>query len=118
MKPHPPCTGELTGFYPAIIIPATIGVICVSSIVICRRYEPDSWGRIRTKTKIKERFSLVEGYPNLFVLEADPFLSNYGSVTTLAQTFVDLWNLSDWYAKEFIKALKEKIDELLSSPGD
>ena len=63
--------------------------------------------------KIKERYQLVKGRPNLFVLKADKFLADYGGATTLVQTFVDLWNLPDWYAKEFTRALKGKIDGLL-----
>lgn len=64
--------------------------------------------------EIKERFSFQKGSPNLVVLQPDEFLTNYGQTTTLAQTFVDLWNLPEWYAKEFIGALKKEIDELLS----
>jgi len=65
-------------------------------------------------TAIKERFPPVKGRPNLYILAADPYLSNYGQYTTLAQTFVDLWNVDTWYAKEFINALREKINGLLS----
>lgn len=65
--------------------------------------------------EIRKRFPGQKGRPNLFVLKADKFLSAYGGqLTTLAQTFVDLWNLPDWYAKEYAKEIKEKIDELLS----
>ncbi len=64
--------------------------------------------------EIKKRFEFRKGEPTLFVLKADPFLKNYGQHTCLAQTFVDLWNLDDWYAKEFVNRLKRKIDELLS----
>ncbi len=64
--------------------------------------------------KIKDRFGIKKGNPNLFVLKPDVFLSNYGQMTTLAQTFVDLWNLKDWYAREYTKAIKEKIDAILS----
>lgn len=65
------------------------------------------------KEIFRKRFKLEKGRENLFVFKADRFLKKYGQITTLAQTFVDLWNLDDWYAKEFTKALKEKIDELL-----
>lgn len=64
--------------------------------------------------EIKERFLIQKGNPNLFVLKQDKFLVNYGQKTCLAQTFVDLWNLKDWYAKEYTKAVKEKIDTILS----
>jgi len=63
---------------------------------------------------LQERFEITKGIPNLFVLRADEFLAQYGQTTSLAQTFADLWNLSEWYAKEFIKTLKGKIDGLLS----
>ncbi len=64
--------------------------------------------------QIKKRFDLEKGRENLIVLAADDFLQNYGQITILSQTFVDLWNLPEWYAKEFVKALKEKIDAFLS----
>jgi hypothetical protein len=65
--------------------------------------------------EIKKRFPMVNAVkiktPNLIVLKADEFLKNYGQTTTLAQTFVDLWNLSEWYAKDFLNAIKGKIFE-------
>lgn len=64
--------------------------------------------------EIKKRFTLQKGSPNLIILKADPYLGDYGQTTTLAQTFADLWNTPEWYAKEFVKALKQKIDEFLS----
>ncbi len=64
--------------------------------------------------KIKERFEIKKGNANLFVLKSDKFLLDYGQTTILAQTFVDLWNLKDWYAREYVKAIKEKIDAILS----
>lgn len=59
--------------------------------------------------EIKKRFPKAKGYVNLVVLKPDPFLKISGSLAPLPQTFADLWNLSDWYAKEFIEALKEKL---------
>ena len=49
--------------------------------------------------------------PNLFVLEADEHLlkvSEKGIVPD-CQLFVDLWNLLEWYAKEFTTKLRERI---------
>jgi hypothetical protein len=63
---------------------------------------------------IKERFPSKKGYQNLIVLKADPFFKKYGKITPLPQTFVDLYNLPQWYAKDFIRALKEKIDAILA----
>lgn len=59
--------------------------------------------------EIKKRFPLRKGYPNLIVLAADPWLKNLGKLTPDCQTFVDLWNLPEWYAKDFLGSLKEKI---------
>ena len=64
--------------------------------------------------EIKRRFEIQKGKANLMVLKPDHFLNSYGEVTTLGQTFVDLWNIPTWYAKEYLKSIKEKIDELLS----
>ena len=61
--------------------------------------------------EVKNRFPPQKGYQNLIVLKADPWLRNFGQLTPDCQTFVDLWNLPEWYAKDFLNALKEKILE-------
>lgn len=60
-------------------------------------------------SEIEKRFPPKKGYANLIILKADPYLASYGKTTTLAQTFVDLWNLEDWYAENYTKAMEEKI---------
>lgn len=62
-----------------------------------------------TAESVKKRFPPAKGYPNIFVLRADPYLRQYGSTTPDVQTFADLWNLSDWYAKDFIAALRRRL---------
>ena len=62
---------------------------------------------------IKKRFPENKNAPNLFVLKKDDLMEDYGKTTTLAQTFVDLWNLKEWYAKEFLIALENKINEMI-----
>jgi len=59
--------------------------------------------------EIKKRFPVKKSYSNLIVLKADKFLHNYGETTPLCQTFVDLWNVEEWYAQDFLNALKNKI---------
>lgn len=59
--------------------------------------------------KIKKRFPWQKGPANLIVLRPDDFLKNYGGIAPDVQTFADLWNLSEWYAKDFLNALKEKM---------
>lgn len=58
-----------------------------------------------------DRFAteIIPGPANLFVLQADPFLTSL----SLSQLFVDLWSLSDWYAKDFVTLVKDKIYGLL-----
>ncbi|MFH1510259.1 MAG: hypothetical protein ABIF10_01095 [Candidatus Woesearchaeota archaeon] len=58
--------------------------------------------------EIRKRFPAQAGPPNLFVLE-----KGHMAHMTKAQLFVDLWNVKEWYAKEFLKALEEKIHGLL-----
>lgn len=59
--------------------------------------------------EIKKRFPKKKGYVNLFALKADPELSKFGAATPDVQTFADIWNLKDWFAKDFLQALKQKI---------
>lgn len=64
--------------------------------------------------EIEKRFPQAKGYVNLTVFKKDPFLRNYGLITTSSQTFVDLWNLPEWYAQDFWKNLAQKIDAILA----
>ena len=57
--------------------------------------------------EIKKRFKECKNEPNLFILKKD------FDKMTLAHLFVDLWNLKEWYAKDFLKAMEEKIHGLL-----
>mgnify|MGYP001576956598 CR=1 FL=1 len=59
--------------------------------------------------EIKKRFPQRKGNANLIVLKPDVELKTYGALAPLPQMYVDLWNLSEWYAKDFLNALKEKI---------
>ncbi len=47
--------------------------------------------------------------PNFYILKKPAGMDAFGKITTLPQTFVDIWNLPDWYSGEFISQLKEKI---------
>ena len=60
---------------------------------------------------IKKRISKLkysEKNPNLFILKKAELLGLYNKIP-IAQIFVDLWNLKEWYAKDFINALEDKI---------
>ncbi|OGV96245.1 hypothetical protein A2W24_04050 [Microgenomates group bacterium RBG_16_45_19] len=51
---------------------------------------------------------------NVLVLKLALPMRLYGPRTTLPQTFVDIWNLNDWYAREFTQELEGKFHGLLS----
>src|SRR3989337_1299185 len=103
---------EIEGMMPALSIFAGY-----STARFILKEAPADYDKVFVYAKSKEdlasRFDFVEGKPNLYILKSDPFISSYGGKTTLAQTFVDIWNLNDWYAKEFTQALKDRIDDLL-----
>jgi transcriptional regulator with XRE-family HTH domain len=61
--------------------------------------------------EIKTRFPEREGPANLLILKTDsnlPAFSN-GNIAPLCQLYVDLWNLREWYAKDFLKALERRF---------
>ena len=62
---------------------------------------------------IKKRFKENNKVPNLFILKKDNAIDKYGKTATIANLFVDLWNLNQWYAKDFLKALEAKIGGIL-----
>lgn len=64
--------------------------------------------------EVKKRFPKINNSSNVIVLKAYPKQSIYGKSTSLPQTFVDIWNMNDWYAKDFLEGLERKIDGLLS----
>lgn len=61
---------------------------------------------------VKERFpQRRKREENIFLLKPDVYLKTYQPAPPLPQLFVDLWNLSSWYAKEYQEALLKKIRE-------
>lgn len=59
--------------------------------------------------ELKRRFPKRRGTINVLALKPDPLLSSFGATTPDSQTFVDLWNQEDWYAKEYVEAIKKKM---------
>ena len=56
--------------------------------------------------EIKKRFPQSKGPENLIVLEPDKFLNEKMPVS---QIYVDLWNIKEWYARDFINALDKRL---------
>ena len=63
--------------------------------------------------EIIKRFPYSKNEPNLIVLKKDENLKRYVEITTIGRTFVDLWNITSWYAKDFLKELEARIDGIL-----
>ncbi|MBI4149014.1 winged helix-turn-helix domain-containing protein [Candidatus Woesearchaeota archaeon] len=63
--------------------------------------------------EIKRRWKGDGNRPNLFVLRKDKNMERYGKTATVANLFVDLWNLREWYAKDFLRALEAKLNGIL-----
>ena len=61
---------------------------------------------------IKKRFPEIRGTKNfnVFVLKADENIDKYGKTSTIANIFIDLWNLKQWYANDFLKELEKRIN--------
>jgi len=70
------------------------------------------YANIKEAEEIKMRFPEREGKPNIFVLEKDANLAVFKQVS-LAQLYVDLWNINTWYSQDFLNALSQKIDNML-----
>lgn len=64
---------------------------------------------------VLDRFlSANRGDTGLVVLRLPQGIPIRKETTSLAHTFVDLWNMTDWMAKDFVRRVKEEIDGLLS----
>ncbi len=60
--------------------------------------------------EIKKRFPASKRNPNVFILKLDPLIkkTSKSNSVCLGQIFVDLWNLKEWYASDFIKEFEER----------
>lgn len=58
--------------------------------------------------EIKKRFPESKNVPNIFVLKKDKNMDIYGKIATNANIFVDLWNLAEWYAQDYLGAMERK----------
>jgi predicted transcriptional regulator len=58
--------------------------------------------------EIEKRFPKSSKTPNIFILKK-------GNIKrmTAALLFVDLWNIREWYAKEFLHAMEARLDGIL-----
>jgi hypothetical protein len=63
------------------------------------------------KEDVSKRFPEKKGPMNLFVLQMPEVFDKLKIRKTapLPLLFVDIWGLEDWYSKEFVKALSQKL---------
>lgn len=63
----------------------------------------------------KTRYPKINTGPSQVIIYHRPlFLPASLHTTTLPHTFVDIWNMRDWYARDFTSSLEDKIHDLLS----
>lgn len=63
--------------------------------------------------EFEKRFPKNNRQPNLFVLKKPAVMERYGQMTTAGLTFVDLWNIRSWYAKEFLRSFEVRLHGIL-----
>ena len=61
--------------------------------------------------EVERRFPPRGGPPDLFVLSMDDRLRELSrdGIAPNSQVFADLWNMREWYAREFVRELGGKI---------
>ena len=66
--------------------------------------------------EVKRRFPQRNGVSNMIAIRCDSDLDDKinsrklrGSSVSPAQLFVDLWNMNEWYSKDFIDALSKRV---------
>lgn len=62
--------------------------------------------------ELRERFPFRRGPANLMVLRFEPSAKKSCSkqIVSDARLYADLWNLGEWYAKDFLKALEARLN--------
>lgn len=100
------------GFMPEDVIPTAY-----TAFRLRFKYLPADYDRIYFYSNnldlIKKRFPEKKGTPNIFIIKPDFYLIRSKKIS-LAQMFVDLWNLPEWYAKDFQEALLLEIKKRLN----
>ena len=64
--------------------------------------------------QLKSRYPFVKSGSTQIIVLKKPLYLPIPNHTSLSHTFIDIWNMRDWYARDFTQALEEKIHDLLS----
>jgi len=64
---------------------------------------------------VQQRLAGIEGrVTEVIGLQLAEKIPTREETTSLGHTFVDLWSLTDWMAKDFIRRIRQEMDEVLS----
>jgi len=99
------------GFMPSEVIPTAYTGFRIKFNKIPADYD-HVYFYLNNLEKIKKRFPQKKGSLNIFILKPDPYLIKNKKLG-VAQLFVDLWNLPEWYAKDFQEATLLEIKKRL-----
>lgn len=97
------------------LMPNEIYFTAYSGYRILKKNVPADYGEIYLYSdnlkEIKERFPKREGPKNIIVFKTEELLHKFSknNVVSLPLIFVDLWNLPEWYAKDFLEDIKKKV---------
>lgn len=100
------------GLMPATVIPAAYTAFRLRFKKIPADYDHLYFYSL-DDDEVKQRFPPKKNFPNIFILKPDPFLAKRERVS-LGQLFVDLWNLPEWYGKEFQEECLKEIKKLIN----
>jgi len=94
-------------------VPASAAFTCYTGYKFLFRDVPADYSEVyfylpeEELEEARTRFPEKKGPPNIYVLRSDKWLP--GKIVPAAQIFTDLWNLKTWYAKDFLRALEERL---------
>ncbi|MFH1221930.1 MAG: hypothetical protein V1492_02495 [Candidatus Micrarchaeota archaeon] len=95
-------------------MPAAVVFTAYSGYRLLFNEAPADYGEVyvyadaATLDELKERFPKKQGPPNLFVLEKDDYMPA-APFAPQPQIYVDLWNLKEWYARDFLDAFERRL---------
>jgi len=103
---------EKEGLMPPDVIPAAYTAFRFLFKKIPADYDHIYFYSTNVENIIK-RFPKRKNSPNIFILKPDLYLLKSKKIS-LSQLFVDLWNLPEWYSKDFCQATLLEIKKRLN----
>jgi len=98
-------------------MPASATFTAYSAFRILKKSTPADYSEVyvycNDVKELSRRFQTAKQPSNIFALKKDSRLDLFtkNSAVPLPLIFVDIWNLPEWYAKEFLKELKKELLE-------